>query len=220
MAEVLSVNVGRSEPNPVKPDGISTGIGKRPVSGPFQVRAPGDKRTGLGSGVVGDHIGDQRHHGGDDQAIYAFAREDLDRWSERLGREIPNGLFGENLTTTGLDPNTAVLGEVWRIGEAVELTVTAPRVPCATFAARIGEPGWVKTFTADGRPGTYLRVTRPGPLRAGMRIEVVHRPEHGVTVGLVFRALTTERPLLAEVASAGDDLVDELRETVEGYVTG
>lgn len=211
MAEILSVNVGSSDPNPVKQDGISTGIGKRPASGPFEVRAPGDKRTGLGSGVVGDHIGDQRHHGGDDQAVYAFAREDLDRWAERLGREIPNGLFGENLTTAGLDPNTAVLGEVWRIGDEVELTVTAPRVPCATFAARMAEPGWLKTFTADGRPGSYLRVSRAGALATGDPVEVVHRPDHGVTVSLVFRALTTERSLLAEVAAAGDDLVAELR---------
>lgn len=222
MAHVLSVNLGGPEPNPHK-ETRDTGIDKRPVDGPVEVRAPGPKHGGLGSGLVGDFIGDRRHHGGDDQAVYAFAREDLDRWAERLGRPLPDGYFGENLTTTGIDVNQARVGEVWRIGAAgatgpaVELRVTDPRIPCSTFRGWTGERGWLRTFTADARPGTYLRVTVPGTIRAGDPIEVVHRPAHEVTAALVFRALTTERSLLALVGDAGDDLTHELRETVEAY---
>ena len=93
-----SVNVGQPEPNPYK-ETRATGITKRPVAAPVQVRAPARSRAGLGSGLVGDYIGDARHHGGDEQAMYAFEREDLDRWEDKLGRELPNGFFGENLTT-------------------------------------------------------------------------------------------------------------------------
>lgn len=108
-ARIHSLNVGRSEPNPVK-KAIPTGIGKRPVDA-AEVRAPGPKKGGLGSGLVGDFVGDQRHHGGDFQAVYAYAREELDAWQDRLGRELPDGMFGENLTTTGLDVDGAIVGE-------------------------------------------------------------------------------------------------------------
>jgi MOSC domain-containing protein YiiM len=95
---VLSVNVAVPERSTAKNVGI-TGINKRPVCRPVSVRAPGPKRTGLHSGVVGDQIFDVAHHGGDDQAVYAYAREDYDWWQQELGRDLPGGLFGENLTT-------------------------------------------------------------------------------------------------------------------------
>lgn len=216
MAILESVNIGRPRPNPYK-SAEATGIGKEPVAGPVEVRDPGPRGTGLGSGVVGDFIGDGRHHGGTDQAAYAFQREDLDRWAERLGRQLPNGFFGENLTTSGLDVNGARLGERWRIGPDLVVEVTAPRIPCATFRGWVGEKGWVKMFTADARPGTYLRVISPGFIRAGDRIEVVRRPDHDVTVSLVFRAEMTDRDLLPRLLAAGDDLHPETRATVERH---
>jgi MOSC domain-containing protein YiiM len=201
MAKVDSVNLGRPRPNPHKEVGW-TGIGKQPTDGLVEVRAPGPKRTGQGSGLVGDFIGDGKHHGGDDQAIYAFQREDLDEWERRLGRELPNGFFGENLTTVGLDINDARIGERWRIGDEVVLQVTAPRIPCATFRGWMGEKGWAKIFTAAGRPGTYLKVMTPGAIRAGDPIEVIDRPDHDVTVTLLFKATTTERGLLPQLLAA------------------
>jgi MOSC domain-containing protein YiiM len=209
-ARVRSVNVGRAAPNPWK-TGLLTGIGKQPVTGPVEVRAPGPKRRGLGSGLVGDYIGDTRHHGGDTQAVYAFAREDLDRWGVRLGRELPDGYFGENLTTVGIDLAEARVGEVWRIGDEVELRVTDPRIPCATFRGWTAEKGWLKTFTADARPGTYLAVVTPGRIASGDAVAVVRRPAHDVTVALVFRALTLERGLAPRLFAARDDLTVELR---------
>lgn len=213
VATIDSVNVGTAEPNPDK-SGLTTGIGKRPVAGPVAVRDPGAKTSGLGSGLVGDHIGDGEHHGGNDQAVYAFAREDLDGWERHLGRSVPNGYFGENLTTRGLDVNEARIGERWRIGAELVLQVTSPRIPCNTFRGQVGERGWLKTFTAAARPGAYLRVVVPGPVAAGDAIEVIHRPEHDVTVALVFRALTLEAERLGELAAAGDDLDDDTRRHV------
>lgn len=93
-----------------------TGISKQPVDGPVAVRAPGPKTTGLHSGLVGDQIFDIEHHGGADQAVYAYAREDYDWWEDQLGRTLPGGIFGESLTTAGVDVNGAVIGETWRIG--------------------------------------------------------------------------------------------------------
>jgi MOSC domain-containing protein YiiM len=210
---LASVNVGQPLPNPYK-DALRTGIDKRPVTGPVAVRDPGPKTTGLGSGIVGDYIGDVANHGGSDQALYAFAREDLDGWSARLGRPLTDGFFGENLTTVGLDVNESLLGEQWRVGDTVVLQVTCPRIPCSTFRGWVGETGWLKIFTADARPGAYLRVVVPGELRAGDPITVVRRPSHDVTVSLAYRAFMTERQLLPRLLAAGDDLSDELNDEV------
>jgi MOSC domain-containing protein YiiM len=210
VAFLQSVNIGRPQPNAYKKD-KSTGIGKQPCDGPVEVRAPGPKALGLGSGLVGDFIGDGKHHGGDSQAVYAYAREDLDDWQQELGRELPNGSFGENLTTVGLDINDARLGERWRIGRDVVLQVTTPRIPCATFRGFMGLPGWLKTFTAFGHPGAYLGVVSRGAIVAGDPIQIVHRPEHGVTIGFAFRALMIDRDLMPRLLEAGDDLDPELR---------
>ncbi|MDR7274015.1 MOSC domain-containing protein [Catenuloplanes atrovinosus] len=199
-AHVLSVNlaVPRRVPGTLR----KTGIDKRPVEGPVLVRAPGDRATGAGSGLQHDEIFDNRHHGGDDQAVYAYAREDLDAWAAELGRELPGGVFGENLTTTGLDITHALIGERWRVGADLVLEVSVPREPCTTFARWMDVPGWLKTFTRRALPGTYLRVVTPGEVRAGDEIVVEHRPEHEVTVGLAFRAMTLERELLPRLLDA------------------
>lgn len=187
---VHSVNVG--EPR----DGIikrPTGIDKRPT-GEIHVADPGPKGTG-GSGVAGDAVMNRRHHGGTEQAVYAFSREELDRWGVDLGRDLSPGMFGENLTTAGFDIDASVIGEQWRIGASVILTVTGPRVPCATFRAHMGERGWVKAFTARGRTGAYLSVTQPGAIRPGDEIQVVWRPGHDITVPMAFRAWMGDRDL-------------------------
>jgi MOSC domain-containing protein YiiM len=198
VGSVISVNLAVPERSDAKSVGI-TGINKRPVDHPVAVRAPGPKTIGLHSGLVGDQIFDIEHHGGDDQAVYAYAREDYDWWERRLGRELRGGLFGENLTTADVDVNGAVIGEKWRIGADLVLEPTFGRIPCATFQAKMAEPRWVKTFTRENRPGAYLRVVTPGDVRAGDRIEVVERPAHGVTIATAFRAYLTEPALLPEL---------------------
>ncbi|MCS0600168.1 MOSC domain-containing protein [Streptomyces sp. LP11] len=207
--KLLSVNLGTARPVPFTdhPDGV-TGIDKRPADGPVRVAAPGPKGTG-GSGLAGDTVCDLRHHGGADQAVYAFAREDLDAWERELGRPLANGCFGENLTTDGLDVSGALIGERWRVGSEVVLEVTSGRIPCRTFQGHLGEPGWVKRFTRKGVTGAYLRVIAPGAVQAGDPIEIVHRPGHGVTAATQFRAVTTERELLPGLLAAGDALHPE-----------
>jgi MOSC domain-containing protein YiiM len=210
MAELLSVNLAVPRPNPANDAGV-TGIDKQPTSGPVRVRAPGAKRTGLGSGLIGDRVFDVAHHGGDDQAVYAYAREDLDGWEVELGRELPGGVFGENLTTRGVDVTAALIGERWRVGEQVLLEVAVPRIPCGTFAHWMADQGWIKRFTAAARPGAYLRVIVPGGISAGDLVVVEDRPDHDVTIGVTFRALTLEPELLPRLLAA-DALPPEIRE--------
>nr|WP_242605831.1 MOSC domain-containing protein [Frankia sp. Cppng1_Ct_nod] len=209
MPFLLSVNLGAESPTEYSRIGM-TGIDKRPVTGPVEVRAPGPKGVG-GSGLVGDRVCDLRHHGGDDQAVYAYAREDLDAWSAQLGRPLPCGAFGENLTTMGVDVTAALIGERWQIGGHVVLEAAVPRIPCRTFAGWLDERGWVKTFTTRAVPGAYLRVVEAGVIQVGDPVTVVHRPDHDVTVGMVFRALTTEPRLLPRLLVA-DALPDEARQ--------
>ncbi|MDN0195186.1 MOSC domain-containing protein [Streptomyces sp. S.PNR 29] len=217
--KLLSVNLGRPKAVPYtdQPEGV-TGIDKQPADGPVRVAAPGPKGVGA-SGLAGDTVCDTRHHGGDDQAVYAVAREDLDDWERELGRTLPNGAFGENLTTSGLDVSGARIGERWRIGPEVVLEVTCGRIPCLTFQGHVGEERWVKRFTERGAPGAYLRVITPGEIRTGDPVEIVHRPDHDVTVTLQFRAVTVERKLLPRLLAAGEALHPEWLAAARTYVT-
>jgi len=155
-------------------------------------------------------IGDPEHHGGLDRAVYAYAREDLDAWRPTLG-DLRAGAFGENLTTCGLEVTGARIGERWRVGADLVVEVAVPRIPCRTFAAWLEVQGWVKTFTRTAVPGAYLRVVRDGAVRAGDPVVVEHRPDHDVTIGLTFRAMTLEPDLLPRLLGV-DALPDEVRE--------
>jgi MOSC domain-containing protein YiiM len=208
---ILSVNIGQPRSNPWKTMKL-TGIDKRPVEGPVMVTRP--RAAGMGMvGLAGDRVYDVRNHGGPDQAVYAYAREDLDFWQAQLGRPLSNGMFGENLTTEGAAVNGALIGERWRIGPDLILEVSFPRIPCGTFQGWLLQAGWIKRFTLAGRPGSYFRVIEPGEIQAGDRIEIVHRPEHDVTVALSFRALTIEPELLPRLLVA-DALPQELKELI------
>jgi len=149
------------------------------------------------NGLAGDERADMPNHGSLEQAVYAYAREDYDWWQGEMGRDLPDGRFGENLTTLGVDVNGAMLGERWRVGTAL-LEVTGPRVPCVVFRNWMDEPGWVKRFTAVGRVGAYLRVVEQGELGVGDQVEIVARPET-VTVTESFRAYHGDRELMERI---------------------
>ena len=164
------------------------------------------------AGSVGDTIGNHKLHGGDDQAVYAYAREDLDGWETQLARKLTNGMFGENLTTTDVDVTGARIGERWRIGtDGLVLEVSAPRTPCRTFSAFLQLDNWIKTFTEAAKPGAYLRVISPGAVRSGDTISIDYRPDHDVTIGIVFRARMSEPDLLPQLLLA-DALPSELKD--------
>jgi MOSC domain-containing protein YiiM len=160
----------------------TTAIDKQPVDGPVKVGK---------LGLYADVQADRKHHGGEEQAVYAYAAEDADWWAEQLGRDIPPGLFGENLRVAGLDVSNARVGERWRIGDKVVLEVTVPRTPCMTFARWMGEEnnGWVRRFSDARRLGTYLRVVSTGAVSAGDTIEVVPAPEGAPTILDIYQGV-------------------------------
>lgn len=211
MSTILTVNLAAPRRNPDKPE-LSTGIDKHPTSESVQVREPGPRKGGLGSGLVGDMIGNPKFHGGDDQAVYAYAREDLDAWQIELRRELTNGIFGENLTTEGVDVSGARIGELWHVGSGgLILEVSSPRTPCRTFAKFLEIRGWMKTFTEAAVPGAYLRVIEPGTIRAGDQIVVASRPDHEITVSMVFRAMMGEPELMPHLLKA-DALPEKIKQ--------
>ncbi|EGD40334.1 putative MOSC domain protein [Nocardioidaceae bacterium Broad-1] len=211
MPIVRSVNIGQSKPAEWAEVG-ATSMEKLAMPGPVTV-GPG--------GIVTDTQTDRRHHGGAEQAVYAFAREDLDLWGSRLGATLRDGQFAENLTTEGIDVNAALVGEQWRIG-TVLLQICSVRTPCNDFKNWMGVSGydnarWVKRFTQEARPGPYLRVLEEGQLQAGDEIIVVHRPDHDITVSTLFEALTTDRSLLPSLIGI-EGLGDKPRAAAERYV--
>ena len=181
--KLLSVNVG--SPREIEWLGRreATSIWKSPVNGRLPVR---------GVNVAGDNQADREFHGGPDKAVYAYAREDAVWWERELGRQLEHGVFGENLTVSGVDVTGAVVGERWEIGSAV-LEVAQPRIPCWKLGARMEDASFPVHFAAAGRPGAYLRIVEEGEIGADDDVRVAGRPEHGVTVGDVARIYHQER---------------------------
>jgi MOSC domain-containing protein YiiM len=194
---VVSVNLAvvRTDPFTRVKSGRS-GIDKRPASGPVRLEV---------DGAVGDTICDTANHGRPEQAVYAYAVDDLDFWANELQRPLEPGNVGENLTLRGVDCSRAVVGERWQVGHAV-LRVTGPRTPCRVFAGFLDVPDLIKRFFAAGRPGAYLAVEQPAAVSAGDAVTVLDRPSHGVTVADLLAATGGRRELLAHIAGARDDL--------------
>jgi MOSC domain-containing protein YiiM len=185
----------------LKPDASKvgiTGIDKRPVDGRVPVHP---------MGLRADVQADRKNHGGELKALYAYAQEDADAWSAELGRDIPPGLFGENLRTMGVAVSGALVGERWQVGPDVVVEVTMPRIPCATFARHMGEPQWAKRFLRRGLPGAYLKVITPGSLAAGDSIEVLFRPAHGVSVADSSLGLSPGQALALQASEASGEIV-------------
>lgn len=194
-------------------DVASSAIDKRPVTGPVPL-----KRLGL----EGDVQCDSRHHGGPDQAVYAYSQRAAEIWAAELGRDVPPGAFGENLRITGLDVDAAPVGQRWRIGEVAVVEVTRPRVPCATFAGFVDEPRWVRRFTERGLFGAYLRVLTPGPVAAGDPVTVLATPAHGVPVSRLHPAPTPAElaALVAEAAAGSFTLAGSVAEQARRVLGG
>lgn len=184
--KLVSVNI--SAPHPIQNAGKSgmTGIFKQPTTAPIAL-------TPLG--LTGDAVCDVDNHGGLDQSVYVFTTQDYAWWSHELGRDLAFGTFGENLTIDGFESATCLVGHVLRIGEIV-LQITAPRIPCGTLAARMGDPGFVKQFRFAEHPGVYCRVLQAGTLTIGT--DVTYERFTGDTVSVIEMFRDFYEPDLAE----------------------
>jgi len=177
---VASVNVGTPREITVGDRRIRTSIWKDPVAGRVAIR---------GVNLEGDDQSDRRVHGGELKAVYAYAHEDLEWWGRTLGQPLGAGVFGENLTTDGIDVTGARVGERWQVGSAL-LEVTQPRLPCYKLEARMDRPGFIAEFIDGGRPGAYLRIVEEGEVGAGDAVRIVFRPDGAASMAEVMRRKT------------------------------
>jgi MOSC domain-containing protein YiiM len=200
-ARIVSVNVGT--PREVEWFGrtVRTAIWKEPVTRRVPVH---------GVNLDGDDQADRRVHGGADKAVYSYAAEDDAWWSDRLGRALGPGTFGENLTTEGIDLTDAWIGERWQVGTVV-LEVSQPREPCFKLGMRMGDAGFVDEFAAAGRPGAYLRIVEAGTLGTGDPVTVVDRPATRLTIGELASAGHSDDPELLRRIVAHDAVPDGWR---------
>jgi MOSC domain-containing protein YiiM len=175
---VVSINIGHREQLDHRSFRGVTGIFKRPVEEPVTIGP---------LGLAADAVVNRKHHGGPDQAVYLYRQEDYDWWTTELGRPVEPGAFGDNLTVAGLPEPNAIIGSRIDFG-SVELEITAPRIPCNTLAARMGDPGFVKRFVAAERPGLYCRVIRPGTLATGAPFSLLPYAGDPVSTLEIFRA--------------------------------
>lgn len=173
--QLISLNVGHAAA--LAGGGGRTGIDKRPVAGPVLV----DEQ-----GVVGDAVCNRRHHGGPDQAVYVYGQPDYAAWSAVLGRDLPPGTLGDNLTVSHLLCNDLAVGDRLRVGDVL-LEVTAPRIPCVTLARHMGDAGFVLRFRDMARPGVYCRVLAGGFVSAGDAVQIEAGAGDRISVLELFR---------------------------------
>jgi MOSC domain-containing protein YiiM len=211
-ARIVSLNVGQPRPLAYRGGAVLTGSFKDPVTEPVQLGP---------TGLAGDAQADLRVHGGPDKAVCVYPTEHLPHWSERLGRRVEIGAFGENFSVAGLLEPDVCVGDVYRVGGAL-VQVTQPRQPCYKLATRNGEPAFARWVQAAGRTGFYFRCLEPGAVQVGDTIELVERQAPGATIAEVNRVLHRDKHdraaierLLAVAALAGS-----LRRTLAGRLAG
>ncbi len=173
---IVSINVGRAETLLHAGKSHETGIRKRPVAGAVEITS---------DGLEGDAVVDTLHHGGPDQAVYVYRSEDYDWWMSRTERDFPPGIFGENLTVSGL-PENLFVGDRLLIGDVL-LEATSARIPCGTLAAAMADTEFGLAFRRAERPGIYFRVLNPGLLSSGDPVTVIETEEGSVSVLDLFR---------------------------------
>lgn len=180
VSKVLSVNIGTAKEFEYKNRTAKSAIWKSPTS---------NRLMAQGINLDGDEQADREAHGGVDKAIYAYAIEDIHWWQDKINRSIEYGEFGENLTTQGIDVNNSLVGEQWKVGNAI-LEVSEPRIPCWRLGVRMNDKTFPREFTRALRAGTYLRIATEGDIGEGDEVTIAYKPDHDLTVREVFRIYT------------------------------
>jgi MOSC domain-containing protein YiiM len=212
VGRIVSLNVGQPQPLKFREGTVLTGSFKTPVVGPVRLGP---------TGLAGDVQADLRVHGGPDKAVCVYPTEHLPHWSERLGRRLVPGAFGENFSIVDLLEDDACIGDVYRVGSAL-VQVSQPRQPCYKLATRNGEPAFALWVQESGRTGFYFRCLEPGEVQAGDTIALVERPAPDCTVLEVNRVLHRDRHDRAGVERllARPELATSLRRTLQGRLAG
>jgi len=190
--KLISINVGQQETLDTPNGAVQTGIIKKPVPTPVEI-------TELG--IVGDAIVDTSVHGGLDQALYLYSQEDYDWWSERLGKTLSPGIFGENLTLSSFGDAPLLIGDRLQISDVI-IEISAPRTPCFKLATRMGDPGFIKAFVQAARTGAYARVINTGKITAGDNIFLIKTTADYPSLSDTFKACHSKNPNIDIVKKA------------------
>jgi MOSC domain-containing protein YiiM len=139
--------------------------------------------------ISGDGQADLRNHGGLDKAVYCYPSQHLSFWAEAIdyagdGTFAP---FGENLSITGIDEETACIGDIWQWG-SVALQISQPRWPCFKLDMHSGVKAFMNRLIKSGRCGWYLRVLEGGVAPTSGEIEITGQDPLGVSVRQAFDA--------------------------------
>lgn len=186
---IESINIGTKQTFQIGKHSYETGFVKEPVTGPVNITL---ERVG------NDYIHETKIHGTPDQAVYIYGGIDYAWWAQKLERELPPGIFGENMTIADLESGPFYIGDRLLMGNVI-LEVTSPRVPCFKLAKRMKDPTFVKQFRKAQRPGLYCRVIQPGLVSAGDSVTI--EPFNGTTITIqkMFDIFFTSPPIKEEI---------------------
>ena len=182
--KIISLNVGLPRLVLRNDEPVSTGIFKEPVAGRVMMRT---------LNLDGDRQSDLSVHGGPQKAVYVYPSEHYDFWKRELpDMTLPWGMFGENLTTTGLFETETNIGDKFRVGNA-EVMVTQPRMPCYKLGIRFGRADIIKRFLLSERTGFYLSVMKEGEVGSGDEFSLLEKNASGVRVVDVTRLYSSDK---------------------------
>ena len=203
--KIVSTNIAKPTTILWNGQNIQTGIYKTPVDEPVY----------LGKEIVkGDEVSDRHVHGGEFKACYLFSEKHYPYWKNLY----PNldwkwGMFGENLTVSDLDESKIMVGDIYKIGEAI-VQVTQPREPCFKFGVKFGTQKVLKQFIDYGYPGTYVRVLHEGFVRVNDSLELIERSRPSLSVKDLFDLLflKPKNKALLKIAISSKSLPERKRQ--------
>jgi MOSC domain-containing protein YiiM len=182
--KLFSLNVARPQLALYRGTTISTGIFKKPVTGPIPLRT---------LNLDGDRQADLAVHGGPYKAVYGYPSEHYDFWRHELfGATLPWGMFGENFTTEGLSESDLHIGDRLQIGSAV-IMVRQPRIPCYKLAVKFARSDILARFLRSGRSGFSFSVEQEGVVSAGDSFEFLSREPQAISIAEMNRLFVEEK---------------------------
>ncbi|MEL0456879.1 MOSC domain-containing protein [Flavobacteriaceae bacterium SZ-1-7] len=209
--QITSTNIAKPKTIIWRKKEVVTGIYKTPTNAPIFLGK---------SDVKDDEVTDRKYHGGEFKACYLFSEDYYGYWKNLYPNLKWNwGMFGENLTVSGLDETKIFVGDIYKVGEA-KIQITQPREPCFKLGAKFGNQNILKKFIAHGHPGTYIRVLEEGYVKPGDTFTLVERPENSLTTAQLYHlifAKTKDKDLLNR-ATKNNALPERARKEFMGFL--
>ncbi len=206
--KIVSTNIAKPTKIEWRGQFVETGIYKYSVDTPVF----------LGSeDVENDHVIDRRFHGGTDKACYLYSADHYSFWKNKYpDQDWRWGMFGENLTVSGLNESEIRIGDRFQIGETI-VQVSQPRQPCFKLGVRFGTQQIVDDFWVSSFPGVYVRVLTSGNVRTVDEMKLLDRNQDSLSVSQVFSIFRLERDNqeLMESALSEPYLADSCRKDIQ-----